>query len=55
MARWTQAVPRFIWVFVGSIIYCAIAIPGYDHFEEVLQNFMLMIVSLTFHASSSSR
>jgi len=44
MARWTQAVPRFIWTFVGTIVYCAIAIPGYGHFETVLENFMLLIV-----------
>lgn len=44
MARWTQAVPRFIWTFVGTIVYCAIAIPGYSHFEQVLENFMLLIV-----------
>ena len=44
MARWTQAVPRFLWTFVGTLIYCAIAIPGYSHFEQVLENFMLLIV-----------
>lgn len=44
MGRWTQAVPRFIWTFVGTLIYCAIAIPGYSHFESVLENFMLLIV-----------
>ncbi|KAL9098481.1 MAG: hypothetical protein Q9163_005862 [Psora crenata] len=43
MARWTQAVPRFIWTFVGTLVYCAIAIPGYSHFESVLENFMLLI------------
>ena len=45
LARWTQAVPRFIWTFVGTLVYCAIAIPGYSHFESVLENFMLLIVS----------
>lgn len=43
LGRWTQAVPRFIWTFVGTLIYCAIAIPGYSHFEQVLENFMLII------------
>ena len=47
MARWTQAVPRFIWTFFGTIVYCAIAIPGYSHFEDVLEDFMLLIVSLS--------
>ena len=45
MASWTQAVPRFIWTFVGTLVYCAIAIPGYSHFESVLEDFMLLIVS----------
>lgn len=44
LGRWTQAVPRFIWTFVGTLVYCAIAIPGYSHFESVLENFMLVIV-----------
>ncbi|KAL8805735.1 MAG: hypothetical protein Q9182_001768 [Xanthomendoza sp. 2 TL-2023] len=43
LGRWTQAVPRFIWTFVGTLVYCAIAIPGYSHFEDVLENFMLII------------
>jgi len=43
LARWTQRVPRFIWTFVGTCVYVAIAIPGYDHFEAVLENFMLVI------------
>ena len=45
MGRWTAAVPRFLWTFIGTIIYCAIAIPGYSHFESVLEDFMLLIVS----------
>lgn len=45
MGRWTQAVPRFIWTFIGTLVYCAIAIPGYSHFEYVLEDFMLLIVS----------
>lgn len=44
LGRWTQAVPRFIWTFVGTLVYCAIAIPGYTNFETVLENFMLLIV-----------
>lgn len=45
LARQTQMVPRFLWTFFATIVYCAIAIPGYDHFESVLENFMLIIVS----------
>ncbi|KAI9872000.1 MAG: purine-cytosine permease [Pleopsidium flavum] len=43
MGRWTQNIPRFIWTFIGTLVYCAIAIPGYSHFESVLENFMLLI------------
>ncbi len=39
----TQAVPRFVWVFLGTCAYIAISIPGYDHFESWLENFMLVI------------
>jgi len=43
LARWTARVPRFVWTFVGTCVYIAIAIPGYSHFESVLENFMLLI------------
>ena len=43
LARASQRVPRFIWTFIGTVAYCAIAIPGYSHFETVLENFMLLI------------
>lgn len=43
LARATQRVPRFLWTFVASLIYCAVAIPGYAHFSSVLENFMLLI------------
>ena len=46
MARWTARVPRWIWTFLGTLAYIAIAIPGYSHFESVLENFMLVIVRL---------
>ena len=48
MGRWTQAVPRFIWTFIGTLVYCAIAIPGYSHFQLVLEDFMLLIVRFSF-------
>jgi purine-cytosine permease-like protein len=43
LARVSQRVPRFVWTFIGTLIYCAIAIPGYGHFQSVLENFMLLI------------
>ncbi|KAI1804673.1 permease for cytosine/purines, uracil, thiamine, allantoin-domain-containing protein [Daldinia bambusicola] len=54
----TQRVPRFVWTLLGTAVYIAIAIPGYDHFEDTLESFMLVIgywlaiyegVSLTEH------
>jgi NCS1 nucleoside transporter family len=43
LARVSQRVPRFVWTFLGTLAYIAIAIPGYSHFETILQNFMLLI------------
>lgn len=44
LARFTARVPRFVWTFIGTCCYIAISIPGYSHFESVLENFMLVIV-----------
>ncbi|PPJ50026.1 hypothetical protein CBER1_06793 [Cercospora berteroae] len=58
LSRYAQRVPRFIWTGVGTGVYIAIAIPGYSHFETVLENFMNFIgywlaiyegISLTEH------
>ncbi|KAI8626637.1 purine-cytosine permease [Xylariaceae sp. FL1651] len=58
LARAAERVPRFLWTLVGTAIYIAVAIPGYDHFEAALENFLLIIgywlaiyegVSLTEH------
>lgn len=43
LSRYTQRVPRFIWTFLASCVSLAIAIPGYSHFETVLENFMNLI------------
>jgi NCS1 nucleoside transporter family len=43
LARWTHKVPRFLWTAIGTGVYIAIAIPGYNHFEAVLENFMNFI------------
>lgn len=43
LGRWTQRIPRFVWTFIGTGVYIAIAIPGYSHFETVLENFMNFI------------
>lgn len=58
LSRYAQRVPRFIWTGIGTGVYIAIAIPGYTHFETVLENFMNFIgywlaiyagISLTDH------
>lgn len=58
LGRWTQRIPRFIWTLVATAVYIAVAIPGYSHFETVLENFMNFIgywlaiyegISLTDH------
>jgi NCS1 nucleoside transporter family len=43
LSRYSTRIPRFIWTFIGTVVYVAIAIPGYDHFTSVLENFMLII------------
>lgn len=43
LGRWTQAVPRYCWTFIGTCVYIAIAIPGYSHFETILEDFMNFI------------
>jgi len=47
LTRHAQKVPRCIWTLVGTLIYVAIAIPGFSHFEAVLENFLLVIVRWT--------
>lgn len=49
LAKWTQAVPRFIWTFIGTGVYVAIAIPGYANFATSLEFFLLFIVSMRNH------
>lgn len=40
MARWTQRVPRFLWTFLATCVYIAVAIPAYSNFEESLTYFL---------------
>ncbi|KKZ61136.1 hypothetical protein EMCG_04237 [[Emmonsia] crescens] len=39
----TQRVPRYVWSFAGTLLYIGVAIPGFFHFEVVLESFMLII------------
>ncbi|KAI0015225.1 purine-cytosine permease [Xylariomycetidae sp. FL0641] len=41
--RGAERVPRFLWTGVGSALYVAVAIPGYNHFADALENFLLLI------------
>ncbi|KAL4889389.1 cytosine-purine permease [Aspergillus ambiguus] len=43
LGRYSQRVPRFIWTLLGSCVTIAIGIPGYSHFETILENFMNFI------------
>jgi purine-cytosine permease-like protein len=47
LAEWTARVPRGLWTFLATLVYVAIAIPGYSHFASVIENFMLVIVSVS--------
>ncbi|PYH94594.1 purine-cytosine permease [Aspergillus ellipticus CBS 707.79] len=40
LSRYSQRVPRFIWVFLASCVSVGVAVPGYSHFEAVLENLM---------------
>ena len=42
-ARKAAKVPRAVWTFIGTLVYCAVAIPGYSHFSSLLEDFMLII------------
>ena len=41
--RWLLRVPRFVWVVAATAAYVAVAVAGYAHFEEALENFMLLV------------
>jgi NCS1 nucleoside transporter family len=43
IGKWAQKVPRFVWTIIGTACYIAIAIPGYSHFEEYLEDFLNFI------------
>jgi len=49
LARASQRIPRFVWTFIGTLIYCAIAIPGYGHFVSVLELAIYEGISLSEH------
>jgi purine-cytosine permease-like protein len=34
-------IPRFVWTFVGVIVYVVAAVAGRDHFATILDSFLL--------------
>ena len=43
LRKWLPRVPRFVWVVAATAAYVAVAVAGYAHFEEALENFMLLV------------
>jgi len=43
LGRWTQRIPRPVWTLIATGVYIGVSIPGYSHFETVLENFMNFI------------
>src|ERR1700733_7556135 len=51
MARWMARVPQWIWAFLGTLAYIAVAIPVYSHFESALK---ISCYSNSYPSNSSS-
>ncbi|OKL62141.1 Purine-cytosine permease fcyB [Talaromyces atroroseus] len=43
LGRWTQRIPRFIWVALVTAVSIGVAIPGYSHFDVYLNDFLDII------------
>jgi NCS1 nucleoside transporter family len=43
LGKWFQSVKRYIWTFIGAVIYIAIAIIGSANFSTTIDNFLLVI------------
>lgn len=41
--KWFQSVKRYIWTFIGAVIYVCIAIIGSANFSHTLNNFLLLV------------
>ena len=41
LGNWAVKVPRFIWTFVGVIVYVIAAVAGRNHFATILDSFLL--------------
>jgi NCS1 nucleoside transporter family len=41
LGNWAIKIPRFIWTFVGVIVYVVAAVAGREHFSSILDSFLL--------------
>jgi len=41
LGNWAIAIPRFIWTFIGVLVYVIAAVAGRDHFASILDSFLL--------------
>jgi len=41
IGNWALKIPRFVWTFVGVIVYVVAAVAGRDHFATILDSFLL--------------
>jgi purine-cytosine permease-like protein len=41
LGNWAVKIPRFIWTFVGVIVYVIAAVAGRNHFATILDSFLL--------------
>jgi len=41
LGKWALKVPRFLWTFIGVVVYVIAAVAGRDHFATILDSFLL--------------
>jgi len=41
LGNWAIKIPRFIWTFIGVVVYVIVAVAGREHFAEILDSFLL--------------
>jgi purine-cytosine permease-like protein len=41
LGNWAIKIPRFIWTFIGVLVYVIAAVAGREHFAEILDSFLL--------------
>jgi NCS1 nucleoside transporter family len=43
LGNWALKIPRFVWTFVGVVVYVILAVAGREHFAQILDSFLLCI------------